>query len=520
MKDYLFIGKASEIANPSERRLFRFLEILPGLTSWLTLGFLIFASWRWPVAVAIFIISFDVYWFFKTLYLSFHLAHSFRKLRQYLKKDWLKELINLGKEKYRLPVNSWQDIYHLVILPMANEGYEVVKTTFEALSQVNYPLEKFLVVLATEERAGEKAQIIAQRIKVEYGEKFFHFLITIHPQDIEGELAGKGANETWAAKKAKEIIIDPLNIPYERIITSVFDIDTAVPRDYFGCLTYHYLTTDKPLRSSYQPIPLFLNNIWEAPAFARLLSFSTTFWQLIQQARPERMATFSSHSMPFKALVEIGFWQTNVVSEDSRIFWQCFLYYDGDWRVVPLYYPVSMDANVDVNFWKTLVNQYKQQRRWAYGVFDVSYTLYGFFKNKNIPWKKKIEYGFFLFEGHHSWATNALIIFLLGWLPIMLGGQRFQILPLSFNLPRITSYIMTAASFGIVSMAILSFWFLPPRPPRFGKWRYLFFLLQWFLMPLLFILFGALPALDAQTRLLLGKYMGFWVTPKHRQVDR
>jgi hypothetical protein len=42
--------------------------------------------------------------------------------------------------------------------------------------------------------------------------------------------------------------------------------------------------------------------------------------------------------------------------------------------------------------------------------------------------------------------------------------------------------------------------------------------LQWILTPINLIFFGSVPALDAQTRLLFKKYMGFWVTPKHRKL--
>jgi hypothetical protein len=61
---------------------------------------------------------------------------------------------------------------------------------------------------------------------------------------------------------------------------------------------------------------------------------------------------------------------------------------------------------------------------------------------------------------------------------------------------------------------------LPPRPHRYGKWKNFSMILQWVLSPIVASLFGSIPAIDAQTRLMLGHYMeSFYVTPKFRKGD-
>jgi GxxExxY protein len=634
---------------------YRLLELIPGFLAWATIILIFLLSWLLPAYVAVFIILFDIYWLFKTIFLSFHLRATFKKMRGNLKINWLEKLgglnrdsknsndirmpqivekelsykltgiffrihreigrfarerqygdvlareleaggINYRREKpaetadrksnfidfvvedkiaielkaksfiekedyYQIQrylkaaklqlgliVNfaqshlkpkrvlnpdfysrhsdefvdsnrvSWSDIYHLIILPMYKEPYEVVSESFESLATANYPKDKFIVVLAPEERGGEIAQLVSQKIREKFGNKFFRFLITAHPANLTGEIPGKGSNQTWATRQVKKEIIDVLKIPYENILTSVFDVDTQVPPDYFGRLTYVFLTCKNPQRSSFQPVPLFINNIFQAPALGRVISFSATFWHMMQQSRPERLTTFSSHSMPFKALTEINFWNTNIVSEDSQIFWQCYLYYNGDWRAEPLFYPAMMDANVAPTFWQTLINLYKQQRRWGWGCENIPYMLNGFRRHPRIPFRKKLYWGFNIIEGFHSWATNALIIFTLGWLPIFLGGPAFSITLLSYNLPYLTKWIMNLAMVGIVTSAILSMILLPPKPKWFRWYHYPLYLFQWIFMPFTLIVFGAFPGLEAQTRLMLGGRfrLGFWVTPKQR----
>jgi len=71
---------------------------------------------------------------------------------------------------------------------------------------------------------------------------------------------------------------------------------------------------------------------------------------------------------------------------------------------------------------------------------------------------------------------------------------------------------------GLVFSIYISFLLLSPfdlKPKK--KWQYFSFIGGWFLFPLMMIFFSALPALDAQTRWILGKYMGFWPTEKVRK---
>ena len=515
MQDYIHVGNATDLSNPADRRLYRFLEILPGLLAWATLLFVIAISFFAPVFAAVFIILFDIYWLIKTIYLSLLTRSSFFRMRRNLKINWLEKLDTVI-ENPKLPGVKWQDLSHLIILPVYKEPYQIVHDSLAAIAKSRYPLEKLFIVLATEERAGEHGQELARQAQAEFGVEFGQFLVTVHPDGLPGEQAGKGSNEAWAGQQAKQHIIDKMSISYERVVVSVFDIDTIVPPDFFACLTCHYLTAQNPLRASYQPIPLFTNNIWSAPAFARVFSFSTTFWQMIQQSRREQLVTFSSQSIGFQAVVDVGFWQKNIVSEDSRIFWQCFLHYDGNWETIPMYYPVYMDANVASTFWQTVRNQYKQIRRWLWGAENNPYFMFGFIKNKKILASVKWHHALVQTERTHSSPTNALIMFLLSWLPLWFGGSHFTVTILSYNLPKITAWILGVAMLGLVTSAVISIMLLPPQPPNYGKFKWLWMALQWILFPVNFIVFGAIPALDAQTRLMLGKYMGFWVTPKAR----
>ncbi len=504
--EYIKVGFSPDLFG-RDRVLYRALEIFPGFLSWATLIGMVVVSYAFPIGAALFIIVFDLYWLIKTVFLSLHLRANWRRMQEHMAIDWRERLGRL----------RWEHIWQLVILPMSREEYDVVHDSLLSLQKSSWPKDRMIVVLSYEARSGVQGELVSDRAHKEFGGVFPHFFSFAHPANIASEIPGKGGNETWAAKEIIRSFIDPCGISYENIVVSSFDIDTQVYPQYFEVLTWHFLTAKNPLRSSYQPVPVYHNNIWSAPSLSRVVATSGTFWQMMQQERPERLTTFSSHSMSLRALVDVGYWQTNIVSEDSRIFWNMLLHYDGAYESIPMSYPVSMDANLAPTFWQTMKNVYKQQRRWAWGVENFPYVVFGFLKNRAIPVRKKIYYVFNLIEGFWSWSTNAIMIFALGWLPLLLGGREFNSLVLAYNLPTITRTIMTFAMLGMVTSAIISLSLLPPRPAGHSRFRMLGMALQWILVPITIIFFGSFPALDAQTRLMFGKYLGFWVTPKHRK---
>lgn len=531
-----------------KNNLIRFLEILPGVLTWFTLLAAPVLSYFHPVWVSVFIIAFDIYWFLKGGNVAIHLLHSYATLKAHNQVDWYdmvrklsdkEQFINYLTEKSNQEKNSrvkqlykseiekvkkldpernldWQKIYHLILLPTMREDISVLEISVKSYAESDYPCEKLIFVLATEERAGQQALDNAKILTEKFGNKFKKFITVNHPDGLAGEAKGKGANITYAAKVAQKYL-DQEGIAYENVIVSAFDSDTTISKDYFTHLTYDFLTADKPHQASYQPMPVYHNNIWDTPAIARVIATSSSFWQLVEASRPDRLVTFSSHSMSFQTLVDVGFWRVDIIPEDSHIFWQCFLHFNGDYKTQPLFTTVSMDAVLGESYIGTLIAQYKQKRRWAWGVTEISMIIPEFIKNKKIPVWKKLLYGERLIEGHYFWATASLMIALLGWMPLYLGGERFGTTVVAVNLPIMTRAIMSVATFFLIFSMYVNTVILPPRPKGYPWWKSVSMIVQWVFSPIVSSVFGSLPAIDAQTRLMFGKYMEFWVTPKIRK---
>lgn len=491
------------------RRLF---EVIPGALSWTTLLGLTILSAVTPFTIAIFVIGYDLYILIRGLYLSVHLVSAYRRLAREQKIDWIARC----RQATGAAVIPWQEVHHLVLYPTYNESVSVLRASLASLKNTDFPKERLHVVVGFEERAGQAARRRGQALQQEFGTVFGTLLCTFHPDGRPGETRVKSANATWAVRRGEEALARQ-HIPVDHILVSNFDSDTQVARAYFAHLTYAFITHPQRYRMSYQPLPMYNNNLWDAPAFSRVIATGSTFWQMIESTRPERLVTFSSHSMTLRALKEVGYWQKNIISEDSRIFWQCLLHYHGHYRTEPMYTTVSMDAALAQNWWQTLKNQYKQKRRWAWGIENFPYLAEGFLQSKKISRYTKFTYLFRTLEGHYSWATAPIIVAGLGWLPIFFGGPDFQTTVLSYSLPLVARTIMSVAMVGLLVSTFLSFLLLPPRPREFSRWRYIYIAFQWALVPLIAAALSALPALDAETRLMLGRDLQFNVMEKSRK---
>ena len=526
----------------------RLWEILPGLQFWTVFILAVSLSYFKPVWAALFIICFDLYWVLKALNVASHLMTSYFKFKVYVTIDWMdwvsrtqnldaliqfltQKSLEPGMKKakkylaeeagrlaslktFGLKNFDYKNYYQLVLIPFVDESFEVLDSTLSAIAATNYPKEKMLLLLASEERAGEEAQEVAKKIQTKYHDVFLKFFISTHPDGLPGEIKGKSANASYAVQSILPKLTEA-GIQIDQVLVSNFDSDTIVHPQYFARVMYAFLTAAKPYQSSYQPIAVYNNNIWDSPALIRVISVSNSFWQFTESSRPDRLRTFSSHTMPLKTLTEIGFWKKDIVNEDGYAYWQCYMHYKGDYAVIPLFIPISLDTCLAPTTFETIKNQYKQKRRWAYNVeyypHLVPKLLY-----LDAPFWDRMYKLFQYVEGNFNWATASIMISLLGWLPLFIGGDDFYSSVVAFNLPFVTKVLMNIALFFLIFSVYINMILLPPRPAKYGVWRSIMMYLQWFLVPIASILFGSLPAVEAQTRLMFGKYLEFWVTPKAR----
>ena len=395
-------------------------------------------------------------------------------------------------------------------MPNYQESVTKMKTTLDNLTKQTLPLKKLHIVLAMEEReksAKEKAEGIIKEFQGTFGSIF----ATYHP-DVEGEVKGKSSNEAYAGKIAYDTLFVKGRYDIDYATVSSVDVDSMFDKQFFSYLTYKFLHDPKRYHKFWQTATVFYNNIWKVPAPIRIVSFFSSLWRISLLVQGDRLITQSTYSLSFKMLRDIGFWDTDVIPEDYRIFFKAFFKLKGQVWVEPIFLQTSMDAPYSGGYIASLKNKYHQERRWSWGVSDDPLFIKWWLTVPNVPFIRKTAMLYHVLLDHFLWPVNWFVITVAAnVMPFI--NPSFSRTSLGFTLPRLAGLILTSCMVAIFAMMFIDYKNRPENvhlPLR----RKIFFPFEFILMPIVGFFLSALPALISHTQLMLGKRMEYKVTEK------
>jgi cellulose synthase/poly-beta-1,6-N-acetylglucosamine synthase-like glycosyltransferase len=481
----------------------RFLEILPGFVSWSLILFPFWGSLLIPAIVSYYVLAFSVYWLYRSLTMAVLSLMAHFRIRASERYHWL-------ADAQKLP--EFGQVHHVVIIPTYKEPVTTLERTIEGLLQQTFPHQRLHIMLSFEDREGEAAREKARHLNEKYGDQFGDLWATYHP-DIEGEVKGKSSNTSWGAKQAKRLLVDEQGQDIDYVTISSEDADVIFDPQYFAALSFEFLTNPKRHNRIWQGSIRFYNNIWRVPAPVRVLASVFSVNQMFVLMRRDRMINFSSYSASLKLVDEIGYWDTDVIPEDYRLFFKAYFAKKGDLEVEPIFLPILADAAESHGWWATMFNQYEQIKRWAWGVSDDAYIIRQYILAEGIPfWDKSIRV-IKLVEDHFLWPVNWFAITIGALLPPLLNPE-FSRTVMGKTLPQVTSAIMTISLVSLLVIFFIDAQARPPRPAHVSLLRRWLQPLEFIMLPVIGFFFSALPGLDAHTRLMLGKYIEYKVTEK------
>jgi hypothetical protein len=512
---------------------YRFFEILPGALSWsLLIAPIIFTLIDTTYAV-VFILAYLLIYFVRSIGYDIRAVGGYFTMRKHLRLDWdgLIQDIEAGevvtenrleRPKWHLEsierVKSYPVIYkpseviHAIIIATVNETRDILEPTIKSILDSTYDSKKMLLIIAYEGRAGKETEVRVKGLIKDYKKFFKDAFCVKHPPNIPGEVIGKGGNITYAGRELEKYL-KKHNIEPETVLVTTLDSDNRPHKLYFSSLTYLFCVVPEPIKSSYQPLPMFTNNIWDAPTLMRVIATGNNLFYIVLTKRPHLERNFSAHAQSMRALIDMDFWSVRTIVEDGHHFWRSYFHYDGDYRVYPISIPIYQDAVLADGYIRTMKAQFIQLRRWTYGVSDVAYIAdKGLFsKNKKLSKVDIMAKLLRTLEGHVTWATGTILVFGAAFVPSLLHPNSFA----ANQLPLIVSRIQQIGLIGLLASVYVSLVTLPPRPLRYKRHRSVLMAFQWILAPIASLLYGTITAFNSQTRLMFKWYLSkFDVTEK------
>lgn len=539
----------NEIPLGKRTRFYRFFEMVPALLSYGAIILLAVLSLLSPIIAAIYLLMIILTLLIKVIGMTYHMVTGRARMDKASLVNWQERLADLETPQvsYDQRRNTASDalwysrhvenlrrvtiaedgffpkpseVYNALIIPAYNEPFEVIDPTIQSVIDTSYNNQRLIVIFAYEERGGDEMKQTAARLEKKYKTAFHTFRAVEHPKDIANEVVGKGGNITYAGRWLKEYLNEQ-GISYGNVIVTTMDCDNKPHPSYFDYLTYEFILREDRKHLSFQPVCLFTSNIWDVPAPMRVIATGNSFWNIISSMRPHSLRNFASHSQPMDALVEMDFWSVRTIVEDGHQYWRSYFHFGGNYDVVPIHVPIYQDAVLSGTYMKTLKAQFTQLRRWAYGASDVPYVAERVFtKRRNVPFWPGFTRFVRLLDGHVTLACVSVMVAFGGWVPLLINQEAAARSIVVHQLPDTISLLQRIAMIGLAVAIFSAFKLLPPRPERYKKRRNILMLLQWFLMPITSVVYSSLSAYNAQTHLLLGKYLDkFDVTEKAMVAD-
>jgi len=487
----------------------RCLEILPGGLTWLALTSPIWLSFTLPFAVAYLILLADIYWLVSALRIAVLIYIGYSRIEKAKKQDWQEKL------KQDFP-GQWNEFYQLILLPTYKEKVDILAPTFEAIANSNYPKDKIFLAVGFEERDDPEKIATAKDYLNKNAQKIAGVFTTVHPLDLAGEVPGPGSNRNWMVKNVLKELEKKHILPKNVLVTTI-DADFCLHEQFLPAALHKYLSTPAAQRDrrSFTGVFFYNNNYWQAPTPMRVIATGTAFWQISEMVGSDKYINFASLSINMQSLLDIGLWIPNKVNDDAGFYWKSYYFFNGDYKVIPHYLPISADTVQDVSLLKTFQNQYLQLKRWAYGVEHIPFIFKQFFAKKDMDFWDKTDKLTFIIWSYFKWGTLALFI-TFGGLFIPLINPVYAQSVVYYNLSVVSSWILTAAFIGLFSTIYFNEKIAPPRPKNWALPQRIWSYIQWVLVPIILVSITTLPAIDAQTSLMLKRYLEFRVTNKAR----
>jgi hypothetical protein len=401
------------------------------------------------------------------------------------------------------------ELQHIVIIPHVKEPESILRDTLQHLADQTFNTKQISIVLAAE-AADPNGVAVSEKLKNEFKDIFNKIWITNHVLQAD-EIVGKSANMNWAGGETYKVVKE---MGWDLKLTTVTscDADSKLDPQYFSYLTYKFITTNNSEYKFFTSAIIFYNNIWRLPFYARVKNSSHTIFNTANLIRSDKLVPFSTYTTSFWVLEQIDFWDPWITPEDYHLFFKAIFKFNNKVSVLPLFVKTLSDAAEGEGHWATIKNNYLQSRRWAWGISDDGWVIKNFFKNffKSSLRSKYITLHM-LFD-HMMGLSIAFLVLLGGVLPGFINPE-FNQATVGALFPIISSQFVQITIIFLLVTIFLDF-YLRPRPENRKWWMAILNVVEWVVQPVATFVLTALPGLEAQTRLVFGRYLEYYVTKK------